>query len=133
MCIFCFCRQLRLFMVFAVVIDAARTINLFKQHDAGKLMREGHAGHRQLEIAALFDRRVQSPGAADDKAHLADAAGLLAQKGFGKLLGGKHLSFDAHGNHKGLRRDFGQDALSLLCKAAFNLCSGRVLRHFAFG
>lgn len=120
-------------MVFAVVIDAARTINLFKQHDAGKLMREGHAGHRQLEIAALFDRRVSPQEPPMIKLIWLMPPVCWLQKGFGKLLGGKHLSFGAHGNHKGLRRDFGQDALSLLCKAAFNLCSGRVLRHFAFG
>ena len=55
-------------MVFSSGEDVVGAVELFEQDYAHQLMREGHFGYRQAQVAALFDRVGQTVRAADYEA-----------------------------------------------------------------
>lgn len=59
-----------LFMIFTAGRNLECAVNLFAEHDARKLVREGHRGHGKPEVGLPLDLFGQAPRTADKKATL---------------------------------------------------------------
>ena len=93
-------------MVFGIIVDGAGAVQLFQHHNAGKLMREGHAGHGKTQLRLLLYFFGQAPGTADNKGNMTGTLHLCGGDLLRQLWRGEHLAFDAHCDYVTLRRNF---------------------------
>lgn len=98
-------------MIFTAGRNLERAVNLFAEHDARKLVREGHRGHGKPEVGLPLDLFGQAPRAADKKSDAAAAANRRMFQFLRKQRGGKLPAFNTHG--------YGISAARNPCKKAF--------------
>ena len=100
-------------MVFPSVENVIRAVELFEQDDAHQLMREGHFGYRQAQVAPPLDRVGQTVRTADYEAEVRAAVchslGQVSCKLGRRIL----LALDAERDSIRARRYRGEYALAL--------------------
>ena len=64
-------RRAALFVVVAARVDHAGAVDLFQEHDAHEVVREGHVRKGEQQVGRRLDARVQPAGGTDDEGDLA--------------------------------------------------------------
>ena len=114
-------------MVFSSGEDVVGAVELFEQDDAHQLMREGHFGYRQAQVAVLFDCVGQTVRTADYEAEVRAAVchslGQVSCKLGRRIL----LALDAERDSIRARRYRGEYALALAGDGGIDFSRARVI------
>ena len=120
-------------MITASFFDLISAVDLFGQHHAGQMVREGHFRHAQAQLGALLHPLAQAVGAADDKAELRLSRVFSAGDQLRHPLAWHLPALDAEGDQIRVARDGLQDLVRLPFERGADLRLGGVVGQALLG
>ena len=114
-------------MVFPAGEDVVGAVELFEQDDAHQLMREGHFGYRQAQVAPPLDRVGQTVRAADYEAEFRAAGRHTFRQEPCKLRRRILFALNAERDSIRARRYRGEYALALAGGGGIDFSRARVI------
>lgn len=120
-------------MIFSAARYHERAVDLLEEHDSRELMREGHSGHRELEVCAALDLVGKSVRAAYDKNKVPAAADRRLLNVSAELLGGELPALYAHRIDTRRRVNKLQNTLALVRESRVYLRLRRVVGDARWG